>query len=243
MSSSLVHRYSFEGADPGIAVDSVGSAHGTIHGAQLDGKGNVVLAGGKSLQYVDLPNFLLRGLNNVTLEAWVTWNGGAPWQRIFDFGEDTSGVDDEPMLQSRRTHLGRSYIFCTPRTNVSTGGIRVTFGKPGAVGMSLQAVEPAIVDAAAVLTAGEMQHVAVVVNTTLHKITLFVQGGFQGEAEFEDSLAYIYDIDNWLGRSHFEALGDETFNGTLHEFRIYSAPLDANQILRSHQSGPDLLPP
>jgi hypothetical protein len=239
ISGSLLHRYSFEGTEPTVAADSIGTAHGTIIGAQLSGKGDLVLAGGKAVQYVDLPNFILKGLSSATFEAWVTWNGGREWQRIFDFGEDISGVDTEPGLQSKRVHLGRSYIFCTPR---GLNGVRVTFGKPGLENSNtLQAGEPLKLDARDPLPTGEMQHVAVVVNATTHKISLYIQGGFQGEADFNDSLDYIYDIDNWLGRSHFEALGDEMFDGTFHEFRIYATALDPSQIIASHLAGPDVV--
>ena len=38
--------------------------------------------------YVDLPDNL-SNVTQFTFAAWVYWNGGQPWQRIFDFGRDT----------------------------------------------------------------------------------------------------------------------------------------------------------
>ena len=32
----------------------------------------------------------MAGVTNFTFAAWVYWNGGAAWQRIFDFGNDTT---------------------------------------------------------------------------------------------------------------------------------------------------------
>ena len=103
---ALVHRYTFRGE--GIDVtDSVGTANGNVLGTTLDGKGSVSVIDTSPEQYVELPSFILRGLRNATFEAWVTWSGGAEWQRIFDFGEDLSGEHG-----SRGT--GRSYLFFTP---------------------------------------------------------------------------------------------------------------------------------
>ena len=77
---------------------------GAVYG-EGEAAGTVLLAGKDSNQYVDLPNHLLDGLKDVTLEAWVIWAGGGAWQRIFDFGEDETGVDGS------RNGVPRSYIF------------------------------------------------------------------------------------------------------------------------------------
>jgi hypothetical protein len=53
-------------------------------------------------------------------------------------------------------------------------------------------------------------------------------------------LSYIYDINNWLGRSQFPA--DDGFSGAFLEFRIYSVALTAAQIQASHDAGPDTIP-
>ena len=41
-------------------------------------------------QNVMLPAGMLASVTNFTIAAWVYWNGGAAWQRIFDFGNGTS---------------------------------------------------------------------------------------------------------------------------------------------------------
>src|SRR5262249_47459020 len=96
LKAGLAHRYSFSGTGV-VVTDSVGQADGTLIHTQLTGTGKLVLAGGTTDQYVDLPNGLVRSLTNATFEAWATWNGGAGWQRLFDFGnsnaaEGTQGV-------------------------------------------------------------------------------------------------------------------------------------------------------
>ena len=88
--ASLVHRYAFDGTGTLIS-DSIGTAHGKLiatDASALDGNGTLELKGG--LSYVDLPNGLISPLTNTTLMAWFSWpQGGAAFQRIFDFGETT----------------------------------------------------------------------------------------------------------------------------------------------------------
>jgi hypothetical protein len=228
MPATLVHRYTFDG--DGIDVtDSVGTANGNVFGTTLDGTGSVTLDGSGE-QYVELPSFMLSGLKSASFEAWVTWNGGKPWQRIFDFGEDTSGV-------WKARSVGRSYLFCTPNDGSGpddAGYPKVTFGRPG----QTKALEPTMLLANARFPVGELTHVAVVVdvNPPNRSISIFVNGGFQGAAPFAFTLDYIYNINSWLGRSNFVA--DAGFNGTFHDFRIYSGALDANRILDNFKSGP-----
>src|SRR5258706_1882347 len=91
LKAALVHRYSFNGTGT-VAIDSVGTANGTIHNTQLTGDGKLSTAC-MSDQYVDLPNGIVKQLNNATFEAWVTWFGCGGWQRVFDFG-DAGGAEN-----------------------------------------------------------------------------------------------------------------------------------------------------
>jgi hypothetical protein len=77
---------------------------------QLDGATN----------YVALPNAVA---NASTFAAWVKWNGGADWQRIFDFGNGTA-----------------KYLFLTPRADsgrlrfaIKNGGAEQTIDAPTAL--------------------------------------------------------------------------------------------------------------
>lgn len=215
---TLVHHYAFRG--DGIDVtDSVGSANGNVFGATLDGQGSVSVVDGTPEQYVELPSFILNGLRSATFEAWVTWNGGGAWQRIFDFGEDLSGVHD-----SRGT--GRSYLFLT--ADDGSGHPKVTFARP-------RTVESTMLVANSAFPEGAQTHVAVVIDASKNSISIFVNGGFQGSADFNDSLDYVYDINSWLGRSNYAV--DPGFNGTFHDFRIYNGALDANRILANFMNG------
>jgi len=220
---SLLHRYSFDTSPDGIeVVDSVQGRNGTLVGAAYgegDAAGTVLLAGKDSNQYVDLPNHLLAGLKDVTFEAWVTWAGGGAWQRIFDFGEDDTGVDGS------RTGAPRSYVFlsCNPRP-------RFAFEQPPAQSAEI------VMTGATAFPIDKLTHVAVVINETEQRASLFVDGAEAASTRFLGTLADVYDVNNWLGRSQY--IADPAFEGSFDEFRIYGRALAASEVAASFQAGP-----
>jgi hypothetical protein len=84
-------------------------------------------------------------------------------------------------------------------------------------------------------------HVGVVIDSRAHRMSLFVNGAIVGATDLmqDDPLRYVYDVNDWLGRSQFSA--DDGFTGTFLEFRIYSVALTAEQIHASYDAGPDLV--
>ena len=229
LKSALVHRYDFEGTGT-VVTDRVGSADGAVKGgatlSQVGGKGAVVLAGGSAGSYVDLPNGLISSLTNATLEAWVTWGGGAGWQRIFDFGDSTSATPEDNPAK------GQSYLFLTPATDTTTGGyMRAVYSLTGGAAAAETRVD-ATVAMAQVLT-----QVALVVDSAGGKLTLYMDGASVGEQTFAGKLASINDVNAWLGRSQYDA--DPELTGTFHDFRVYKAALTPLQIATSFAGGPD----
>jgi hypothetical protein len=224
LKTTLVHRYSFDGSGL-TAIDSVGSANGTLVGGAslvtINGRGTVSLSG--TDQYVDLPNGVLSALQSATIEAWVTWNGGAPFQRIFDFGtsggaEDTQGSGSASMR----------YVFLTPSSGV--GVLRAAFTTSGQTGeLGVSAVQA--------LPTAARQHVVVVVHPQADTLALYLNGMFQAETALAEPLSGLQDVNNWLGRSQFAT--DPEFSGTIHEFRIYDTALSAQLIKLSSGLGPD----
>ena len=85
--------------------------------------------------YVQLPANIAKG-GAFTFAAWVYWNGGGDWQRIFDFGNDTS-----------------HYLFLTPSSGSSTLRFAINNGSG-----------EQIVERAGALASGSWQHVAVTLN-------------------------------------------------------------------------------
>ena len=219
LKNALVHRYRFLGTGT-QATDSVGTAHGKIVNTTLSGSGTVVLAGGTSDEYVDLPNDLVHTLGNATFEAWITWQGGNAWQRIFDFG-------DEQTQTENAQGIGRSYLFFDP--TLGGANMRCAYLKAGST--------ETIVNSVKSLPTGTMSHVAVVTDDQNNKLTVYLNGSLESEATWNDSLSSIHDINVWLGRSQFA--GDPELGATYHEFRIYSVALTAAELALSAKAGPD----
>jgi len=219
--SALVHRYMFDGSGT-TATDSIGTAHGTIKNATLTGTGSLVLAGGVTDQYVDLPNGIVSSLTNATFELWLTWDGGANWQRIFDFGNPDSNVEG---AQS----AGASTLHMTP---LADGNHVLRFAFKRANQTIAQETD---LEAAMPLASGVVVHLAGVIDDTNNMMYLYRDGVAQGSKAFADSLSLLTDINNWLGRSQYA--GDPELGGTLHEFRIYNAALSAAQIQASFAAG------
>ena len=227
----LAHRYSFNGAGT-VASDSIGTAHGAIMGganATMSG-GSVNLTGDLGARYtnegyVSLPSNLLDPLTSVTFEAWVTWRGAGSsgnqsWQRIFDFGNQ---------VMSGSELIGGTYLFLTARATGS-GFPRATFSSNGSGNETL-------INAANAFPLNVQTHVAVVADDPGNTLALYVNGAPEGSVAWSGTLAAITDANGWLGRSNYGV--DPEFNGILHEFRIFRAPLNAAQVRASYMAGPD----
>jgi Concanavalin A-like lectin/glucanases superfamily len=229
LKTALVHRYDFEGTGTAV-MDRVGSAHGVIKGgatlSQVSGKGAVVLSGGATGPYVDLPNGLLSALTSASLEAWVTWGGGSAWQRIFDFGDSTNQTPEDNPAN------GKSYLFLTPQTDTASGGVmRAVYSLTGGA----VAAETRLEGTQALAQA--LTQVVVVVDDVANELRLYIDGAAAGTQTFSGSLASIDDVNAWLGRSQYNV--DPELSGTFHDFRIYAAALSAPQIATSFAGGPD----
>ncbi|HVY26550.1 MAG TPA: LamG domain-containing protein [Polyangiaceae bacterium] len=229
LKSALVHRYDFEGSGTAV-MDRVGTAHGAIQGggalSTVDGKGVVVLGGGTTGPYVDLPNGIVSSLTNATFESWVTWGGGNAWQRIFDFGDSTAATPEDNPANGKR------YLFLTPMSDANSGGsLRVVYSLDGGAATAetrLDGISP---------LPQALKQVVVVVNATGGKLLLYVDGLPVSETAFAGSLGSINDVNVWLGRSQYGA--DPELTGTFHDFRIYKAALSAAQIAASFAGGTD----
>jgi glucose/arabinose dehydrogenase/type 1 glutamine amidotransferase len=217
----LAHRYSFEGAASSTFVaDSIGTAHGTLQGGGAftgDGKLNLLGVNG----FVDLPNGIISGLSNVTMEAWLTWNGGAQWQRIFDFGSNSGGENAQG--------TGLTYLALTSRSGGNVMHFAVTTNSGGGE-------IPA--DAAQMLPVGQPVHVAVSYDFLAGTSRLFLNGQSIGTGAASIPLNRINDVNVWLGKSQWN---DPYFSGQFDEFRIYNGALSEQQVDASYVAGPDAL--
>jgi hypothetical protein len=223
---ALEHRYSFAGTTSTVR-DPISGADANLVGVAAPTDGAVSLGRG---QYVNLPNHLVSTLTSVTLEAWITWAGGAEWQRVFDFGDDVTMVEGD-------SGTGRTYLFLTPVLPEGPDGqvARVTFQGP-------DAKREFVLNATRPLPGGRLLHVAVTFDDATKTLALYIDGVLDAQktratTDIPVSLASLNDINCWLGRSQYSA--DANFGGSMDEFRIYSAALLPEQIALSYALGPD----
>jgi hypothetical protein len=219
---ALLHRYPFnEQGD--TARDFVGSADATLRNVVSSGEGSVVLAGGSSDQYIDLPNGLVSSLIDATFEAWLSWrnDSGADHERIMDFGTSSLGED----MQAGGSP---GYLYLSP-SGLGDGRPRLAY-KADVETATLQ------INPSAQFPSSTIAHVAVVFRSGV-EMSLYVDGSLAGSLAITGSLASLTDNNNWLGRSQFAS--DEELDATLHEFRIYDQALSAGEIAASHAAGPD----
>jgi arabinan endo-1,5-alpha-L-arabinosidase len=183
------------------ANDVNGHYNGTLHGGASfvnDAiRGQVLSLSGNS-QYVSFPS----GLSGMlTFMAWVKWNGGAEWQRIYDFGNDTN-----------------FYSILTPEA--SSGDLRFNVSVDSIPGEQ-------IIDAPGPLPVGVWTHVAVVMNG--ESVVLYTNGVPVGTNQHANlATANLKATNIYLGRSQWPA--DPYFNGELSDVRIFSYALDSNEI-------------
>ncbi len=200
----LLHRYSFV---DGLR-DSIGGSDGTFLGDAHVAGGALVLDGDGD--YAELPvGGTIAGLNEITLEAWVVWNGGGYWQRICDIGTDNT-----------------NYMFLTPLAD--SGMVRF--------GIATPATGEQIIEGNTVFPAGVLTHVAVALGANGYG-RLYLNGTAIGEnggltiKPLDLGGATI----GYLGKSFYD---DPYLDGRIAEFRIYGRALNAVQIAASFAAGP-----
>jgi hypothetical protein len=130
----LIARYAFEGdtrSSVGFSAD--GAAMG-FPAYDHRSSGRAIVLDGRN-NFITLPRSITANSSDITVAAWVRWNGGGNWQRIFDFGNGTG-----------------QYLFLTPRS--AAGRLRFAIKNGGAE----QALETSP------LPIGQWNHVAVTIN-------------------------------------------------------------------------------
>jgi fibronectin type 3 domain-containing protein len=153
-----------------------------------------------STDYLRIPSGVIGGVDNMTIAAWVNWDGGGAWQRIFDFGDGTA-----------------RYMFLSP--SAGTGKLRFAFNN----GKGEQ-----IAEATTALATGTWVHVAVTLSGDT--ATLYVNGASVATkvAAINPTGFDFKPANNYIGKSQFAA--DPLFNGRIDDFRIYSYALTASQV-------------
>ena len=172
--------------------------------------GNVLTLNGVS-QYALLSNSVA---NCSTLAAWVKWNGGNAWQRIFDFGNGTG-----------------TYFILTPATDASSG-TKMRFAITTSGNKNEQRI-----DAPTALPTNSWCHVAVTLDGSTGVLYL---DGIPVSTNTALTIRPWQTLarSNYLGHSQFSA--DPYFNGKIDSFRIFSRALSAAEIQNLAYAPPSL---
>jgi len=203
ITSGLVAFYKFDETSGTSAADSSGNNHtATLAGGATFGAGlqnNAVTLSGNS-QYVSLPAGIVSGLSSFSITAWVKLASSPTWNRIFDFGNDTT-----------------TYMFLTPNSGSTLRFSITTAGST--MEQQLNATS---------LPTGSWQHVAVTLAGGVG--SLYVQGAevAQSSTITLSASSLGSTTRNWLGRSEFPV--DPYSNGQLDNVRIYSRALSAGEV-------------
>jgi len=183
------------------AGDASNRFNGTLfNGAsiQTDAARNKVLNLGGGSQYVSFPV----GIGAFqTFAAWVKWNGGAAWQRLFDFGSDT-----------------RRWVMLTPRDGEDRMQVALTSDRNTYV---------KVLQAPAALPVGVWTHLAVVFDG--HQAVLYTNGVPMAVNNSINLLpADIPANRNYFGRSQYSA--DAYFNGQIDSVKLSSRALSPTEL-------------
>ncbi len=159
--------------------------------------------------YVSLPAGLLSNLTDFSFAAWVFWEGGSIWQRIFDIGQNTN-----------------TYMFLTPRTG-DANNLRFEITPNGSPGLQR-------LNAQAALPENQWVHVAVTLEGSIGK--LWLNGVLQDtNPNMILNPSDVAGANSWLGRSQFVA--DSYFNGKLDDVRFYARALNRYELMDLANSG------
>lgn len=169
--------------------------------------GNVLGLDGRT-NYVSLP---IPVANASTFAAWVKWNGGGAWQRIFDFGTGTG-----------------AYLFLTPKSG--SGNLRFAITTSGN-GAEQQ------INAPNALPTNSWVHVAVTLNGSTG--ILYLDGVPVATTNSLTIRPWQTLARNlYIGKSQFT--NDPMFSGRIDSFRVFGRALSAAEIMDLARAQPDL---
>lgn len=211
--TAMIARYVFNGN----AQDwSRNNYHASVHGTDVayveDSQFGTVLSlpGGRAGGYVQIPGEALVGSDAISVTGWVYLRAVSPWQRFFDFGQDTT-----------------QYFFCTPIGDDPVEGYRARITASGWANEQ-GPVAPRV-------ATGRWAHLAVVLDPAAQTLTSFLDGGHIEKAtDVAWTLEHVLDQQNAetnlvsIGKSQYAY--DPDLNAKVYDVRLYRVALTARQV-------------
>ena len=221
-SQALQHEWSFNESSGTTAADSVGGANVTLLGTTSLGGGNLTLPGGGG-NYATFPAGILVSNNSITIETWLTDNGGQTWSRAWSFGGSVTVTGN--LIQN-------NYIDLIPKSG------------PGPLWTEFKAGIPAVttkdVSSSTTLPTGTEQYVTVTYNAQNQTCTMYTNGSLAatltGITITPASLGNT--LNNYLG---YDEYNDSVFNGAFDEMRIWDGAVTPVYELASAAAGPGVV--
>lgn len=214
-------HYTFDGVGTEV-LDTIGGPSGhVLGGAALDGSGVLHLDGVDD--YVDLPNGIFAGREEVTIALWVRYWSRPAYTRLLDFGSSSLGEDppaDTP-------HGGKTYLALTPSTGFVPSGLAVLVSQNGPAGESVVATNVEF-------EREQMRMVVVVV--AKETLSLFYEARLVTRVPRTIRLSAIVDQNVWLGRSQYSS--DPQTEADYADLRIYGEALTDCAVTALYQQGP-----
>jgi len=214
----VTHRYSFRGN----LNDSVGHANGALFGNAIISGGKLVLDGTlHPPTYARLPNDLISGYDQLTIEAFYSASAGSSGsqQRLWDFGDHiiaSGGI------------TGTAYFY----EAAGRGAAGLPSNSPG--GGEATAIEP---NPNQSQFTTNVIHVAATIDSPNHILNLYTNGAFaMSVTNVVIDLGLVADNFSFLGRSQW---ADPHLAGSIDDFRVYYGVLTPAQVAASYAAGPD----
>jgi uncharacterized protein YjdB len=222
----LLHRYSFVSD----ATDSVGGANGTLvppttgaaatinNGLNLPGS---TVAGNGVSGYVSLPSGLLTNTTSITVECWLTQTQANTWAEAWDFGTGPSA----------------NFSFIPEPANNRNNGIALVAFTPPAGEVDVGSTVP--------FPSGSEQYVALTYNNFSLLGSLYTNGVLDSTTTMPNT-SYSPGSFGGAGGTTLNTLGndvygDEQFDGTIYEFRIWNGAVSPVYLAASAVAGPSVV--
>lgn len=210
--------------------DSLGGMVAVVRGAgaRFTGSG-IRLPGGPSVTaaYLDFPNRMISGQENVTIELWETQEAALDWCRILSIGTNRTGEIPGPggTFVGSETLTLFGNVGAAPINRFARSEGRLLNGGPDH--------DPADYPEAEL---GTEFHQVIVYEKSQCEWRWYRNGVLMEVIPDAEGPLTLDDVNVWLGRSEFS--NDNNFRGTYREVRVYNRALPEDEIFGNWQAGP-----